>query len=100
TYPLLDVFATALPDQVDFPVDAVITWVDDSDPAWQERRAAARARLAHTAAPIAPEDGVAASGIAGDAEATGRPRRRVRRPGRRGGAGGTIRNWALSRNRW
>ncbi|MFD5919480.1 Stealth CR1 domain-containing protein [Kitasatospora sp. NPDC058201] len=78
TYPLLDVFATALPDQVDFPVDAVITWVDDSDPAWQERRAAARARLAHTAAPIAPEDGVAASGIAGDADQRFRNRDELR----------------------
>ncbi|MFE4972352.1 stealth conserved region 3 domain-containing protein [Kitasatospora sp. NPDC056651] len=77
-YPLLDVFATDLPDQVTFPVDAVITWVDDADPAWQERRAAARARLAHTAAPIAAEDGVADSGIAGDADQRFRNRDELR----------------------
>ncbi len=29
---------------VDFPVDAVYMWVDGSDPAWQERKAAALAR--------------------------------------------------------
>ncbi|MFB6892112.1 Stealth CR1 domain-containing protein [Kitasatospora sp. NPDC056327] len=78
SYPLLDAFAASLPDQVDFPVDAVITWVDDSDPAWQERRAAARARLAHTAAPIAEEDGVAESGIAGDADQRFRNRDELR----------------------
>ncbi|MFJ9843961.1 stealth conserved region 3 domain-containing protein [Kitasatospora sp. NPDC101155] len=78
TYPLLDVFATALPDQVRFPIDAVITWVDDGDPAWQERRAAARARLDGAAAPIAPEDGVAASGIAGDADQRFRNRDELR----------------------
>ncbi|WP_316526057.1 stealth family protein [Kitasatospora brasiliensis] len=77
-YPLLDVFATDLPDQVTFPIDAVITWVDDADPAWQERRAAARERLAHTAAPIAAEDGVAASGIAGDADQRFRNRDELR----------------------
>ncbi|MFE7561606.1 stealth family protein [Kitasatospora sp. NPDC057500] len=77
-YPLLDVFAASLPEQVDFPIDAVITWVDDSDPAWQERRAAARARLAHTAAPIAEEDGVAESGIAGDADQRFRNRDELR----------------------
>ncbi|GHF79464.1 hypothetical protein GCM10018790_66690 [Kitasatospora xanthocidica] len=77
-YPLLDIFATDLPDRVTFPVDVVITWVDDADPAWQERRAAARARLAHTAAPIAEEDGVAASGIAGDADQRFRNRDELR----------------------
>ncbi|MFF8772632.1 stealth family protein [Kitasatospora sp. NPDC015120] len=77
-YPLLDVFAASLPEQVDFPVDAVITWVDDADPAWQERRAAARARLAHTAAPIAEEDGIAESGIAGDADQRFRNRDELR----------------------
>ncbi|MFG3224102.1 stealth family protein [Kitasatospora sp. NPDC048194] len=77
-YPLLDVFATDLPDQVTFPIDAVITWVDDADPAWQERRAAVRARLAHTAGPVAAEDGVAASGIAGDADQRFRNRDELR----------------------
>jgi hypothetical protein len=35
---------------VGFPVDAVYTWVDDSDPEWQSALAAARARLG--AAPV------------------------------------------------
>ncbi|GAA1413067.1 hypothetical protein GCM10009639_65730 [Kitasatospora putterlickiae] len=78
SYPLLDVFAASLPEQVDFPVDAVITWVDDADPTWQARRAAARARLAHTAAPIAEEDGVAESGLAGDADQRFRNRDELR----------------------
>jgi len=30
---------------VDFPIDAVYTWVDGSDPAWQERKAAAHASV-------------------------------------------------------
>jgi hypothetical protein len=30
---------------VDFPIDAVYTWVDGSDPAWQERKAAAHAAV-------------------------------------------------------
>ncbi|MGD6748493.1 stealth family protein [Streptomyces sp. BH106] len=34
-------FAEPLPDDVDFPVDVVYTWVDGSDPQWQQRRAAA-----------------------------------------------------------
>ncbi|MFJ9181218.1 stealth family protein [Streptomyces sp. NPDC102360] len=34
-------FAEPLPDDVHFPVDAVYTWVDGSDPQWQRRRAAA-----------------------------------------------------------
>ncbi|MEB8339530.1 stealth family protein [Streptomyces endophyticus] len=34
-------FAEPLPDDVDFPVDVVYTWVDGSDPQWQLRRAAA-----------------------------------------------------------
>ncbi|MGW0686935.1 stealth family protein [Streptomyces sp. NPDC002754] len=33
-------FAEPLPDDVDFPVDVVYTWVDGSDPQWQRRRAA------------------------------------------------------------
>ncbi|MFI8927949.1 stealth conserved region 3 domain-containing protein [Streptomyces sp. NPDC053474] len=40
-YPSLDVFARLLMKDVDFPVDAVYTWVDDSDPAWRAARAAA-----------------------------------------------------------
>ncbi|WP_409058011.1 stealth conserved region 3 domain-containing protein [Streptomyces sp. SYP-A7185] len=41
TYPTLDVFSQVLIGDVDFPVDAVYTWVDDSDPEWRARRAAA-----------------------------------------------------------
>jgi hypothetical protein len=32
-------FAEPVPDDIHFPVDAVYTWVDGSDPAWQRRRA-------------------------------------------------------------
>ncbi|MDQ8705810.1 stealth conserved region 3 domain-containing protein [Streptomyces sp. LHD-70] len=41
-YPTLQVFAERLTRDVDFPVDAVYTWVDDSDPHWRARRDAAR----------------------------------------------------------
>ncbi|MEV7780724.1 stealth conserved region 3 domain-containing protein [Kitasatospora sp. NPDC088351] len=41
-YPLVDAFATVFPDDVDFPVDAVITWVDGDDPDWRRRRDATR----------------------------------------------------------
>ncbi|MFH8485364.1 stealth conserved region 3 domain-containing protein [Streptomyces longisporoflavus] len=41
TYPSLDVFARLLVNDIDFPVDAVYTWVDDSDPEWRDRRDAA-----------------------------------------------------------
>ncbi|MFC7310514.1 stealth conserved region 3 domain-containing protein [Streptomyces monticola] len=37
-YPTLDVFARRLVKDVDFPVDAVYTWVDDADPQWRARR--------------------------------------------------------------
>ncbi|MGO4257748.1 stealth conserved region 3 domain-containing protein [Marmoricola sp. RAF53] len=37
-YPLVDVFDARFSDDVDFPVDAVITWVDGGDPAWRRRR--------------------------------------------------------------
>ncbi|WP_457032116.1 stealth family protein [Kitasatospora sp. P5_F3] len=41
--PVLGLLAGTFPKDVDFPVDAVITWVDDSDPGWRHRRAAALA---------------------------------------------------------
>ncbi|MFF3646109.1 stealth conserved region 3 domain-containing protein [Streptomyces sp. NPDC002564] len=41
-YPTLDVFTELLVKDVDFPVDAVYTWVDDSDPEWRARRDATR----------------------------------------------------------
>ena len=37
------VLATPDASEIDFAVDAVYTWVDDSDPAWRARRDAARA---------------------------------------------------------
>ncbi|MER6444686.1 hypothetical protein DEJ51_11800 [Streptomyces venezuelae] len=37
-YPVVDCFAGRFPDDIDFPVDAVITWVDAADPAWRSRR--------------------------------------------------------------
>ncbi|MCX3059192.1 stealth conserved region 3 domain-containing protein [Streptomyces beihaiensis] len=48
--PTLAPFAGRLVTDVAFPIDAVYTWVDDSDPRWQERRAARRAELG-----LAPE---------------------------------------------
>ncbi|WP_051782566.1 MULTISPECIES: Stealth CR1 domain-containing protein [unclassified Streptomyces] len=37
-YPVVDYFSGRFPDDIDFPVDAVITWVDAADPAWRRRR--------------------------------------------------------------
>ncbi len=34
-------FAEPLPDDIDFPIDAVYTWVDHTDPVWAQRRAQA-----------------------------------------------------------
>ncbi|MFG2978011.1 Stealth CR1 domain-containing protein [Streptomyces sp. NPDC048331] len=48
-YPVVDCFAGRFPDDIDFPVDAVITWVDAADPAWRRRRdRAARAAARDT----------------------------------------------------
>lgn len=41
-HPTLAAFTDSLMWDVDFPVDVVYTWVDDADPAWRERRDAAR----------------------------------------------------------
>jgi Stealth protein CR2, conserved region 2/Stealth protein CR1, conserved region 1/Stealth protein CR3, conserved region 3/Stealth protein CR4, conserved region 4 len=41
--PSAAVFDTTFLDDVDFPVDAVYTWVDDTDPAWRRRLAEATA---------------------------------------------------------
>jgi hypothetical protein len=38
-WPTLTPFATPTPDQVNFPIDVVYTWVDGDDPQWQERKA-------------------------------------------------------------
>ncbi|MER5637503.1 stealth conserved region 3 domain-containing protein [Kitasatospora sp. NPDC002227] len=37
-HPTLEAFTKRLPNDVDFPVDAVYTWVDGNDPAWKARR--------------------------------------------------------------
>ncbi|MER5934723.1 stealth family protein [Streptomyces sp. NPDC002054] len=44
-YPVVDAFARSFASDVDFPVDAVITWVDAADPEWNRRRQQARAAL-------------------------------------------------------
>ncbi|MFF7633853.1 stealth family protein [Kitasatospora sp. NPDC008050] len=45
-YPAPKAFARPLLDDVTFPVDAVVTWVDDSDPVWRGQREATLARMA------------------------------------------------------
>ncbi|MEV6347259.1 stealth family protein [Actinoplanes sp. NPDC051851] len=37
------IFTAVGPDRIGFPVDAVVTWVDGGDPAWQRRKARALA---------------------------------------------------------
>ncbi|MCC9310516.1 stealth family protein [Kitasatospora sp. RB6PN24] len=54
-YPVPQAFVQPRLDDVTFPVDAVITWVDDTDPAWRERRAE---RLAAMSVRPATGDGV------------------------------------------
>ncbi|MER5861788.1 stealth family protein [Kitasatospora sp. NPDC002040] len=41
--PVLGLLAGTFPGDIDFPIDAVITWVDDTDERWQQRRAGALA---------------------------------------------------------
>ncbi|MDA2810299.1 stealth conserved region 3 domain-containing protein [Nocardiopsis sp. RSe5-2] len=38
SYPTFPAFSHPLPDDVDFPIDAVFTWVDGDDPVWAARR--------------------------------------------------------------
>lgn len=40
-YRTREVFTMVSPDRVAFPIDAVYTWVDGADPAWQQRKARA-----------------------------------------------------------
>ena len=42
-YRTREIFTTPSLDRISFPIDAVYTWVDGSDPAWQARKAAALA---------------------------------------------------------
>ncbi|AXE23979.1 hypothetical protein C0216_11360 [Streptomyces globosus] len=50
---VLDALAGRFPHDIDFPVDAVISWVDSADPAWRRRREQAGA-----AEPAGRPDGV------------------------------------------
>ncbi|MFF0474365.1 stealth conserved region 3 domain-containing protein [Streptomyces sp. NPDC004284] len=45
SYPTLAQFTKPLMWEVDFPIDVVYTWVDDTDPAWRERRDSVRRGL-------------------------------------------------------
>ena len=40
-YRTREIFTMVSPDRIDFPIDAVYTWVDGGDPAWQARKAEA-----------------------------------------------------------
>ncbi|MFG2769146.1 stealth conserved region 3 domain-containing protein [Streptomyces sp. NPDC048350] len=44
-YPTLAQFTKQLMWDVDFPIDVVYTWVDDTDPAWRKRRDDVRRKL-------------------------------------------------------
>ncbi|MGW7411409.1 stealth conserved region 3 domain-containing protein [Streptomyces sp. NPDC054863] len=54
-HPTVPAFTEHLMWDVDFPVDVVYTWVDDSDPKWRERRDEAR----HAARPATADTGIA-----------------------------------------
>lgn len=43
-WPSVRPFATPVLDEINFPIDAVYTWVDGDDPVWRERFEAAKAR--------------------------------------------------------
>ncbi|RIV35595.1 sugar phosphotransferase [Micromonospora radicis] len=43
-------FDLALPDDIDFPIDVVYTWVDGADPDWQRRRAEIKGEAFHAEA--------------------------------------------------
>lgn len=51
--PSLGVFSQDLIDRITFPIDVVWTWVDDTDPAWQQRLRAARGEESD----VTPEEG-------------------------------------------
>ncbi|NGN65095.1 glycosyltransferase, partial [Streptomyces sp. A7024] len=69
-YPTLEDFNEPLVTDLDFPVDAVYTWVDDADPEWQERLNARRAELGLPPKPQAE--------VAGDASVRFRNRDELR----------------------
>lgn len=37
-YPVVAALDRRFPEDIDFPIDAVVTWVDGSDPQWRDRR--------------------------------------------------------------
>ncbi|MFC3505433.1 stealth family protein [Micromonospora krabiensis] len=43
-------FDHSLPDDIDFPIDVVYTWVDGADPEWQRRRATQKGEAFHAEA--------------------------------------------------
>ncbi|MER6980321.1 stealth conserved region 3 domain-containing protein [Streptomyces carpinensis] len=47
-YPTLEPFTKTLINDITYPIDVVYTWVDDTDPQWQQRRAARRESLGLT----------------------------------------------------
>ncbi|GAB3486178.1 stealth conserved region 3 domain-containing protein [Nocardiopsis coralliicola] len=49
--PTWEPFTRTLMDDIDFPIDAVVPWVDGSDPRWRERRDAALAEEGGRASP-------------------------------------------------
>ncbi|GAA3337912.1 stealth family protein [Amorphoplanes nipponensis] len=57
-YRTREIFTTPSLDRISFPIDAVYTWVDGSDPAWQARKAAALAAnpWLHDASKLANND--------------------------------------------
>ncbi|MFD7031002.1 Stealth CR1 domain-containing protein [Streptomyces sp. NPDC059917] len=63
-YPVVDALARRFPDDIDFPIDAVITWVDAADPVWRRRRDRTKAEYAEYADGAA-RDGRAAGGSTG-----------------------------------
>lgn len=43
-YPVMTALDRRFPEDIDFPIDAVVTWVDGSDPQWRRRRDRAAAQ--------------------------------------------------------
>lgn len=71
-YPVLTALDRRFPEDIDFPIDAVVTWVDGSDPQWRRRRdraAAAAAGVEDGAAGGEAADSPAGADIAADAAA-------------------------------
>lgn len=62
-YPVVDCFASRFPDDIDFPIDAVITWVDAADPAWRHRRDRAAEAEAGAGRPSGSDWPAGAAGI-------------------------------------